>query len=358
MNTKIQYAIAKKIEDSAKKPALEIELQLFEGKKVSASIGEGESRGRDEGGLENTREAIEHFAILEEKFLQLKDFNQQQFDENMLALYESKKIGINTALTASVAHLKAQAVSEGKQLWEIIQAVFDINAKLIKPSEICVLAEGGKHSQSAVKLGIQEISIIGLEKVQSAEQALIRALQENNIKFSSGLEGGIAPETDDIKMILTALKNFDLALDIASQTRLAKDDVSQLLSSGNVKIVEDPFDQNQANQWKELMQTAALVVADDLTVTRADLIQKYQDYFNAIIIKPTQAGTVTKTIEAVKLARQLGKKIIVSHRGRETTDDFLADFAIAINSDYVKFGNPSQKEREVKYKRMDTILAI
>ena len=358
MNNVIHLAIAKKIFDSDKKPALEIELGLSNGKIVTASSGEGESRGRDEGNLENVESAIKNFAILNKIFLELKKIDQKRFDSDLFDLYSAKKIGINTALTASIAHLKARAVFEKKELWQLIQAEYNLSVKSKRPQAICVLAEGGKRSSNSKKLGVQEISIIGMDKAKEAEKALKQMLVKNHIKFCSGLEGGIAPQTDNTQQILSALGGFNLALDIASQTRLLKDDVNLLLENNNIKIVEDPFDQNQTKEWQSLQkQKNILVVADDLTVTRPDLIKKYQNCFNAIIIKPTQAGTVSRTIEAVILAKQLGKKIIVSHRGRETMDDFLADFAIAINSDYVKFGNPSQKQRKVKYDRLEKILA-
>jgi len=357
MNNVIHIAIAKKILDSDLKPALEIELRLSNDKKVVASSGEGESRGRDEGILENVDTAIKNFANLKKRFYELKKFNQKQFDSDLFDLYKEKIIGINTALTASIAHLKAMAIFERKELWQLIQAEFNLPTKLIKPQVICVLAEGGKHSKNKIKLGIQEISIIGLDKIAQAKKILVELLNKEGIKFDDGLEGGVAPQTSDTQKILSVLSNFYLALDIASQTRLSKDDVNFLLENNNIKIVEDPFDQNQTDEWENLQkQNNILVVADDLTVTRTDLIEKYKNCFNGIIIKPTQAGTVTRTIDAIFLARQFDKKIIVSHRGRETMDDFLADFAIAINSDYVKFGNPSQKERKAKYDRIEKIL--
>ena len=97
-----------------------------------------------------------------------------------------------------------------------------------------------------------------------------------------------------------------------------------------------------------------MIVGDDLPVTDPQKIQSAikKSYCNALLVKPNQIGTISETIEAVNLAKSTGWKIIVSHRSRETEDSFIADFAVGIGADYVKFGAPCRGERTAKYNQL------
>jgi len=97
-----------------------------------------------------------------------------------------------------------------------------------------------------------------------------------------------------------------------------------------------------------------LIIGDDLTVTNPERIReaKKKKACNAVIIKPNQIGTVTETIEAAKLAKSYGWKLVVSHRSGETIDDFIADLAVGLGADFIKSGAPAPKERMVKYGRL------
>jgi enolase len=97
-----------------------------------------------------------------------------------------------------------------------------------------------------------------------------------------------------------------------------------------------------------------LIIGDDLTVTNPKRIKmaKEKGLCNAIVVKINQIGTVTEAIEAAKLAKSFGWKIMVSHRSGETTDDFISDFAVGIGADFIKSGAPARGERVVKYNRL------
>ena len=102
------------------------------------------------------------------------------------------------------------------------------------------------------------------------------------------------------------------------------------------------------------MLTKSLIVGDDLTATNLDRLQLAisKKAINAIVIKPTQAGTVIESLAIAQAARAMGLKIIVSHRSNETTDDFISDFAVAVSSDYVKLGSLTRGENIAKYNRL------
>ncbi len=122
-----------------------------------------------------------------------------------------------------------------------------------------------------------------------------------------------------------------------------------------IVAIEDPFSEEDWEGWQALsLKSKILIVGDDLLATNPERIKLAQKRgaCNAVIIKPNQIGTITETIEAAKLARSFGWKIVVSHRAGETLDDFIADLAVGIGVDFIKAGAPSRKERMAKYKRL------
>jgi len=124
--------------------------------------------------------------------------------------------------------------------------------------------------------------------------------------------------------------------------------------------IEDPFDQDDWGAWKKFtsevknLNPDLLIIGDDLFTTNVGRLQKGidEEVANAILIKLNQIGTLTETVNCVKLAWQNNYKIAVSHRSGETEDDFIADLAVAVNSDYIKTGAPSRSERVIKYNRL------
>jgi len=121
--------------------------------------------------------------------------------------------------------------------------------------------------------------------------------------------------------------------------------------------IEDPFDQEEWNSWSDFVKKVGgkqQIVGDDLVVTNVERIKKAVSVsaINAVLIKLNQIGTVTETLEAVKLAHQAEMKTIVSHRAGETNDDFVADFAVGTGSQMCKFGGLDRGERLAKYNRL------
>jgi enolase len=131
----------------------------------------------------------------------------------------------------------------------------------------------------------------------------------------------------------------------------------RLIKKYPLEGIEDPFSEDDPESWEEFTKKYSkkiLIIGDDLLVTNPKRIKiaKERNLCNAAIIKINQIGTITEAIEAVKLAKSFGFKIMVSHRSGETTDDFVADFSVGVFSDFVKFGAPVRGERVVKYNRL------
>jgi len=134
----------------------------------------------------------------------------------------------------------------------------------------------------------------------------------------------------------------------------------ELISSYKLAILEDPFQEDAWDSWKKIyneLKGTAIIVGDDILVTNPKRLQKAIDEkaCNGAVIKPNQIGTISETLDVVKMAKDAGWKLITSHRSGETNDTFIADFAVGIASDYAKFGAPARGERVAKYNRLTAI---
>jgi enolase len=196
--------------------------------------------------------------------------------------------------------------------------------------------------------------------------------------LSLGDEGGIAPPIrkpeQALSLVSKAIKGKDaeIIIDVAASEFFGKGNYSlngikldsshladyylKLVRKHPVIGLEDPFEQDDFAGWQKLVSAGGLkmVIGDDLTVTNKERIKMAQKkkLCNAMIIKFNQIGTVTETIEAVKLAKSFGWKVIVSHRSGETKDDFIADLAVGVGADFIKSGAPGPIERMAKYDRL------
>ena len=125
-------------------------------------------------------------------------------------------------------------------------------------------------------------------------------------------------------------------------------------------VLEDPFYEDGWESWKKLTSefgNQIVIVGDDLLATNPKRVQKAisEKACNAVLIKPNQIGTISETLSVIKMAREANWKIVVSHRSGETNDTFIADFAVGVGADYVKFGAPARGERVAKYNRLSSI---
>lgn len=255
------------------------------------------------------------------------------------------------------------------------------------------LIEGGKHASNGINF--QEVLLVPATSKSYSEalvlgvnvfNALKSTLTEKMLTTLSADEGGFAPQLTTNQEALTMLKNavertslsFALdafiGIDVAANSLLdgkkyrlldravpysseeLVDFYDLLVTEFSVIYLEDPLAEDDWEGWKKLFMklgTKTIVTGDDLITTNPYRLQLAIDnnVLNGIIIKPNQIGTVTEALAVAEIARYKNYKITVSHRSGETNDDFIADFAVAIGADNVKFGAPA-RERTVKYNRL------
>jgi len=325
------------------------------------------------------------------------------------------KLGANAILAVSLACARAGSIAENKELYEYIAASYKLQVISYKmPVPSFNIFNGGKHADT--NLDFQEFMIIptpplnlplnkGEKKEGVASQArsfaeevrmgaeifheLGKVLKEAGFDTDTGSEGGYAPDiyssVQAMEFIMAATvragyqigKDIGLGIDVGSSelydiyTRkyIFKLDQASFVNTTlvglyrdwlkkfNVISLEDCLAQDDWEGWQDLTKelgSQIMLVGDDLFVTNADRLREgiKRKVANTILIKPNQVGTLTETIACVKLAKNNGYKIFVSHRSGETTDDFIADLAVAVQADYVKFGSLSRGERVCKYNRL------
>lgn len=229
------------------------------------------------------------------------------------------------------------------------------------PKLFLLLFEGGKHGSN--KISIQEFTIIedSLATAVDDFKLLKKYLNDENIESLVGAEGGFSPQTFDNTQVLETIKqvfpNKTIALDVASTFAHDQIDWQQILEKYNIVSIEDPYSEEAWDKWADFYHKFGqkiMIIGDDLVVTNIKRLKQALDpqVVNAIIIKPNQNGTISGTLETVKFARENDLKIVVSHRGEETDDDWIVDFALEIEADFVKFGGMDRGERIAKYNRL------
>jgi len=324
--------------------------------------------------------------------------DQKKIDRIMIDLdgtSNKSKLGANAILSVSQAVAKASAASSQMPVHQYIKSmlVTEIMEKL--PTPLYNIIEGGVHASN--RLNFQEFLIIPAtsksfnEKIKigiDVYQALKRGLMERSMSTSTADEGGFSPEVinnvEALNMIKSACDKagykFSLevfaGIDFAANHYFSKNqkqykliDVSNFMKATELTeyytnlfndygllYMEDPFAEDDIDGWKTLAQqlvAKTLIVGDDLTTTNPYRLQMAIDnnLINSIVIKPNQIGTVTETIAVVEMARYKNMKIIVANRSGETQDTFIADLAVGVGADYVKFGAPA-RERIFKYNRL------
>lgn|SRR3989344_110837 len=326
--------------------------------------------------------------------------NQEVVDKTLIDLdntINKSQLGANAILTVSVAVCKANAIEKKKPLYRHVAELYGLTSELKVPTPLFNFINGGLHG--AGNLEFQEFHVIpattfpysvALEIGVEIYHTLKRALARRGAIYSVGDEGGFAPNLftnlDALEIISESIsqsgyttgRDVNLGLDVAAN-HFYKDgkyvikDRSSPLEPGEfidyyrdlnnqyrLTLLEDPLYEDDWGNWRKITEELAgktTIVGDDLLVTNVTRVKTAikEKACNGILVKPNQVGTVTETLEVIKLARTAGWKVIVSHRSGETNDAFIADFAVGVGADFVKFGGPSRGERMAKYNRLKAI---
>jgi len=410
--TKIKKIFAREILDSRGNPTVEVEIELESGVKTSAAVPSGASTGTFEalelrdgdkkryGGL-GVQKAV---ANVNEKIapaIEGKEVSKQiEIDKEMLALdgTENKSnLGANAILGVSLAVCRAAAIEENMPLYAYIAKTYEMGKGKFKlPIPMFNVINGGQHSDSG--LAIQEYKVVpnGVKTFKEQYRAgseifhqLKKILVEKNQSVGVGDEGGFAPKlesnSEPLELINLAIskagykngEEVNVGVDAAAssfydekeQKYIFKPDNASInretliniynewIEKYNVISVEDGLEEGDWSGWRTLNEKIgekSMTIGDDLLVTNVKRLEKAieEKACNSVLIKVNQIGSLTETIDCIKLAKKNNMKTVMSHRSGETTDDFISDLAVGAGTEYIKSGSLSRGERICKYNRL------
>lgn len=407
MKAEIEKIIGREILDSRGDPTVEAEVHLSDGTVGLGRSPSGASTGKFEAcelrdndmsrymgkgvlkAVENINEKI--FPIL--KGTDCTDIGF--IDKTMLAIDGTKnksRLGANAILAVSLACADASSKFYNIPLFRFVGGV---SAGRI-PVPMMNILNGGAHSSNNVDIQEFMIMPIGAKELRQGIQwcaevfhTLGKILKAKKLATSVGDEGGFAPVLDSdemaLELIIDAIEqagyvpndDFVISLDAAASEwktgeagkyRMPKcgrtytteeliDHWELLCDKYPIRSIEDPLDEEDWDGWKMItkrMGRKIQLVGDDLFVTNTDRLSKgiKEGAANAILIKPNQIGSLSETIETVKMAKNAGYNVIMSHRSGETEDSAIADLAVGLNISQIKTGAPSRSERVSKYNRL------
>lgn len=406
-NLAIEKVIGREILDSRGNPTVEAEVFLADGSRgrgmapSGASTGEFEALELRDGdpvrfGGKGVLKAVKNInTIIADTLTGMDASNIYAVDAAMLRADKTEdksQLGANAVLAVSIACAKAAAASLGIPLYQFLGGVGGNRL----PVPMMNILNGGAHAANTVD--VQEFMVMpvgaksfseGLRWCTEVFHALKGILKERGLATSVGDEGGFAPdlESDEeaIEVILEAVKkagyeperDFVLALDAAASEWKGSQKGEYVLPKSGVRFtsqelvehwkklcgkypvvsIEDGLDEEDWEGWKLLTKELGdriQLVGDDLFVTNTKRLKKGIDEKcgNAILIKLNQIGSVSETMEAVKMAHEAGFRAVTSHRSGETEDTTIADLAVALNTGQIKTGAPSRSERVAKYNQL------
>ena len=364
---KISDITSRKILNSAGKWTIETKVVLDDSSIGIASVPGGISKGKREVVALEAEESVKKIEEIKPQVVN-KDFaNINDFDSFLIGLdgtKEKSKLGGNTILSASIAFCKAMAKANKKEVHEYLAEIAGNKDKPKRPQMMVLILEGGTHGSG--NASIQEFMAIvnSVERGMEIYTKVKDELHEKGESTNVGAEGAFSPASFNNDQVLTLLSQFlegeRIALDVAASSFEPGTDIpnyESFMLNYPIASIEDPYGEDEWDNWEAFgkhYNERILVVTDDLTTTNPETLQEAikKSVGNAILVKPNQIGSVSETMNVVKMAHENGWKTIISHRGTDTNDDFVADFAVGVRSDYVKFGAPARGERVAKYNRL------
>ncbi|MCR8678778.1 MULTISPECIES: phosphopyruvate hydratase [Campylobacter] len=388
--------------DSRGNPTIKAFVTLCDGSTGSAVVPSGASTGKREAlelrdggeayGGKGVLKAIKNVnSMIAEELCGKDALNQKAIDDALIALDGTdnfSKIGANAALGVSMAVARAAANSSKLPLYRYLGGA---NASIL-PVPMFNIINGGAHANNSVDF--QEFMIMpfgfssfsdALRAVAEIYQTLKKLLNDAGHSTAVGDEGGFAPNLKDneepLELIMQAIlkagykpnEQIKLALDVAASELYdgkvykleGKEFTSQEMVEKYEKLcqkypifsIEDGLSEDDWEGWKLLtdrLGDRVQLVGDDLFVTNEKILKEgiIKGIANAVLIKPNQIGTVSQTMQTVRLAQRNDYRCIMSHRSGESEDSFIADFAVALNTGQIKTGATSRSERNAKYNRL------
>ena len=409
---KIAKVVGRQILDSRGNPTVEVDILLDNGFLARAAVPSGASTGEFEAcelrdgnkkvylgkGVLKAVEAVNGPIA---KLLKGKNpLNQRELDDAMIALdgtANKSKLGANAILGASMAITVAAANVSKMPVWKYI-AKLHKNKEFSLPTPMANIINGGKHADNMIDF--QEFMIMpvgaktfseGLQWITEVFHALKSILKKGGHVTAVGDEGGFAPNlTNDqaLEVVMEAIKaagykpgkQIAIALDCASSElfdeggrkgyKFWKSNPDKLFTADEmiaiyedwckkypIVSIEDGLDQSDWEGYVKFTQALGKkvqIVGDDFFVTNPTRLKKGIDMgaCNAILIKVNQIGTVTETLDAIKMAQAAGYGVISSHRSGETEDSFIADLAVGTSAGQIKTGSLSRTDRICKYNQL------
>ncbi len=394
---------AREILDSRGNPTVEVEVALADGSWGRAAVPSGASTGSHEalemrdgernrhggrGTLTACRNVEEEIAPQVEGMDALA---QREIDLVMIELdgtANKSKLGANAILGVSIAVAKAAAASVGLPLYRYLGGP----QAHILPVPMLNVVNGGVHADN--RLEPQEFMLVPLGAASFSEalrwgaevyHLLQASLTEKGLGTGVGDEGGFAPRIDAaheaLELLVVAIEAAGLepgsevaiALDPAAseffsggtyhleeRARTSADMIdfyAGLLDSYPIVSIEDPLAEDDWDGWMAMTETfddRVQIVGDDLFVTNPERLERGidEDAANAILIKPNQIGTLSETLDVVRMAKEAAYGVVISHRSGETEDTTIADLAVATNAGQIKAGAPTRSERTAKYNQL------
>lgn len=410
--SKIKSIRGREILDSRGNPTVEVEVELESGVKALAAVPSGASTGSYEA-LElrdnvptrydgkGVLSAVENInAKISSAVVGMEAGNQIEIDQKMIETdgTENKSVlGANAILGVSLAVCRAAAIDNNMPLYEYIKKIYNLKfAKFQLPTPMFNVINGGAHSDSG--LSVQEYKVVpnGIktfkEQLRAGSEifhALKKILEKSGYSTGVGDEGGFAPRLESnakpLEIINQAIaeagyrcgSEVNIGVDVAAnsffdekenkyvfkpeQVTLTREMLVNIygewIQKHNVISIEDGLNENDWDGWRamnEKLGSRIMLIGDDLLVTNVKRLKQAiaEKACNAVLIKVNQIGTLSETVECIKLAKKNKMKTVISHRSGETTDDFISDLAVGANADYMKSGSLSRGERICKYNRL------
>lgn len=404
----IKNIIGREILDSRGNPTVEVDVTLKDGSFGRAAVPSGASTGSYEA-IElrdgdkkrylgkGVLKAVNNVNTKLKKALVNKSFDQKSLDEAMIALdgtHNKAELGANAILGISLAFAHAAAYASKKPLYAYFAQIAKTGKAISLPLPMMNILNGGKHAENSTDLQEFMIMPVGAKTFSQALQMgaevfhhLKKMLHDQHMNTSTGDEGGFAPSLpsnqaalDIIKSAVAASgykfgKDIMIAIDAAS-TELYRDGMYHLEREGKVlsskemadlykswctkypiASIEDGFAEDDWDGYvgfTKLLGKKVQVVGDDLFVTNIERLQKGIDIKagNSILIKLNQIGTVTETIQAVKMAHKAGMTAVISHRSGETEDTTISHFVVGTGCGQIKTGSLCRTDRVAKYNEL------